>query len=128
MRATFIESEGDHLEATIKVGDLELHVMDEFGGSTLATDTEIEIDIFVGLAFEDESWESMFNSNSDCKKQLEHQSSWRYRAYGVITQIQPDVLVDVGFATLEAPINTNDINVVGVPIAFTIERLGANAS
>ena len=128
MRATFIDSEGEYLEATVKVGDIELRVMDEFGGSMLAADTEIELDIFVGLAFEDESWESMFNSNPDCKKQLVHQSGWCYRAYGVVTQIQPDVLVDVGFTTLEAPICTNDINVVGFPVAFTIKRLGANAS
>jgi hypothetical protein len=128
MRATFIDSEGEYLEATVKVGDIELRVMDEFGGSMLAADTEIELDIFVGLAFEDESWESMFNSNPDCKKQLVHQSGWCYRAYGVVTQIQPNVLVDVGFTTLEAPISTNDINVVGVPMAFTINRLGANAS
>jgi hypothetical protein len=66
----------------------------------------------------------MFSSNPENKKELEHQSGWRYRAYGIITSINP-VLVDVGLLEIEAPINSNDEKLVGESVAFTIDRLDA---
>ncbi|MEZ9450289.1 hypothetical protein AB4184_22960, partial [Vibrio splendidus] len=57
-----------------------------------------------------------------------YQSAWRYRAYGVVTGIDPEVIVDVGITHLSAPIDTSDRKVVGESIAFTIVRLDAHSS
>ena len=78
MRVKFLSTEGDHLEACVEVKGQTLHVMDEFGGSRLSPGEEIELDIYPGLLYEDESWESMFSGNPNKEKRLEHQSGWRY--------------------------------------------------
>ena len=67
----------------------------------------------------------MFSGNPEAKKELEHQSGWCYRAYGIITSIKP-VMVDVGLLEIESPMNSNDEKLVGESVAFTIERLDAS--
>ncbi len=125
MDAKFINTEGEYLEAKIEVKGKVLHVMDEFTSESIASGDKVQIEIVAGLYYEDEEWESMFSGNPDGKKELEHQSGWRYRAYGVITSIKP-VMVDVGLFKIEAPIESNDEKLVGESIAFTIERLDAS--
>lgn len=127
MKVKFLSTEGDYLEASIEVNSQTLHIMDEFGGSRLSPGDEIDLDIYPGLLDEDESWESIFSGNPNKEKKLEHQSGWRYRAYGVIISIKP-VIVDCGILQAEGPlqIHTNDDRVIGEPIAFTIERLDAS--
>ena len=126
MEAKFISTEGEYLEAVIEVNGKELHVMDEFSTEELSSGDTINLEIVPGLFYENEEWESMFSSNPNAKKELEHQSSWCYRAYGIITSIKP-VMVDVGFFVIEAPIQlqSNDERLVGESVAFTINRLDA---
>lgn len=102
--------------------------MDEFGGDRYQAGGNIDICLSVGLHYEDEEWESMFSGNPEAKKELEHQSGWRYRAYGIVTGIDPKVIVDVGITHLSAPIDTSDRKVLGESIAFTIDRLDAHSS
>jgi hypothetical protein len=124
MKATFISTEGEYLEACIKVDGQELHVMDTFRGETIPTGTEIDIEVTVGLTDDEESWESMFSGNPKKVKMLERLSGWRYRVYGIITSINP-VKVDCGLLLLDGPIVTHDERVIGEPIAFTITRMDA---
>ncbi|HAS26770.1 hypothetical protein BCT41_24930 [Vibrio splendidus] len=128
MRVIFKKTEGDYLEATIEVDGVKVVAMDEFGGDRYQAGENIDIRLSVGLHYEDEEWESMFSGNPEAKKELEHQSGWRYRAYGVVTGIDPEVIVDVGITHLSAPIDTSDRKVVGESIAFTIDRLDAHSS
>lgn len=125
MKATFIKTQGDYLEAEFAVDGMNLIAMDEFGGDRFTKGEIIELELSIGLYHEDESWESMFEGNPSGQKTLEHLGGWRYRAYGIITRIDPEILVDVGLAELEAPIDTKDKRVVGETIAFTINRLNA---
>ena len=113
MRAIFKKTKGDYLEATIEVDGVKVVAMDEFGGDRYQAGENIDIRLSVGLHYEDEEWESMFSGNPEAKKELEHQSGWRYRAYGVVTGIDPEVIVDVGITHLSAPIETSGPRVVG---------------
>ena len=128
MKAIFKHTDGDYLQATLLVEGVELRVMDSFGGADCTPGQEIDVDISVGLNYEDEEWESMFGGNPTNKKALLDNGGWSYRALGLITTIDPEVMVDVGIMKLEAPINTNDASVIGASVAFTINRLDANAS
>lgn len=128
MNALFKKTEGDYLEATLEIDGVEIIAMDEFGGNRYKAGEEIAVRLSVGLHYENEEWESMFLGNPDSKKELEHQSGWRYRAYGIVISINPEVIVDVGIAHLSAPVDTTDPRMVGESIAFTIERLDANSS
>ena len=128
MKAIFKHTDGEYLEATLLVEGVELRVMDSFGGAGCTPGQEIDVDISVGIDYEGEEWESMFAGNPTNKKALQNNGGWSYRAFGVITIIEPEVMVDVGVMELEAPINTNDSRVLGASVAFTIDRLDANAS
>lgn len=128
MRAIFKNTEGDYLEATIEVDGVEIVAMDEFGGEKYEAGEEIDVRLSVGLHYDDEEWESMFSGNPKAKKELERQSGWRYRAYGIVSSIEPEVMVDVGIVQLSAPIDTSDPRVIGESIAFTIQRLDAHSS
>ncbi len=125
MKATFIKTEGDYLQAELEIAGMKIYAMDEFGGERCKPGEEIDVELTAGLHHEDETWESMFYGNPDGKKELEHQGGWRYRAFGVVTSISPEVMVDVGFAQFEAPIDTSDEGVIGENIAFTISRMDA---
>ncbi len=127
MKAKFLSSEGEYLDATIEVNGKLLHVMDEFTRDGLYSGDIVNIEIFPGIYDESEEWESMFSGNPDARKDLEHQSGWCYRAYGIISSINP-VMVDVGLLEIEAPIQSNDDRLVGEPIAFTIKRFDASST
>lgn len=126
MKATFIKTEGEYLQAELEIAGMKICAMDEFGGDQYKPGEEIDVELTVGLHYEEESWESMFSGNPDGKKELEHQGGWRYRVFGVVTSISPEVMVDVGFTQFEAPIETCDGRVVGENIAFTISRMDAH--
>jgi len=126
MNAIFKETDGDYLPAKIEFAGVDLVVMDNFGGNNYVAGDEINIEITAGLLYESEDWDSMFASNQEGRKQLEHIVDWQYRAYGVITRIKPDVTADVGVLELEVPLSTNDSAVIGEHIAFTITRLDAH--
>ena len=102
--------------------------MDDFGGQGCIRGELIDIELSAALHSDDEEWNSMFSGNPEGKKTLEHKKGWCYRAYGIITSIEPEVMVDVGITRFEAPINTHDSKVIGQSIAFTIARLDAQAS
>lgn len=125
MKAKFLSTEGECLEALIEVNGNELHVMDGFSTERLSSGDTVNIEIVSGLFYENEEWESMFSGNPEGKKELEHQSGWRYRAYGIITSINP-VMVDVGTLEIEAPISSHDEKLIGESVAFTVERLDAS--
>lgn len=122
--AIFISSEGDYLEAQIQVGGQRLIVMDGFGGENYTAGEQIDIELSVGLDA-DESWEDIFAANPNAKQCLVHQTGWCYRAFGMIEAVYPEVSVNIGMTTLIAPIQTNDLRVIGQPIAWTIQRLDA---
>ncbi|GAA0404647.1 hypothetical protein GCM10009133_11590 [Cocleimonas flava] len=127
MKAIFISTEGEYLQAKIEVNGQPYYVMDEFSSENSKNGEIVNLDIFSGLEDESEEWESIFNGNPDELKKLQHQSGWKYRAYGKIISIKP-VIVDIGLFETEAPfqIQSNDIKVIGSYIAFTIQRLGAS--
>jgi predicted 3-demethylubiquinone-9 3-methyltransferase (glyoxalase superfamily) len=125
MEAIFKKTKGDYLEATLEINGQEIIAMDEFGGSNLSLGDIINIELAAGLAYEDEEQNSMLDSNLDGEKKLEHQRGWSYRAYGVVTSIEKETLVDVGLCELVAPFETS---ITGESIAFTITRLDAYAA
>ncbi|MDQ2044717.1 hypothetical protein NRL14_13345 [Pseudoalteromonas sp. 20-92] len=125
MEAIFKKTEGDYLEATLIIDGQEIIAMDEFGGSELKSGDTVDIELSVGLAYEDEEQNSMLNSNIDGTKRLEHQRGWSYRAFGVVTSIENETLIDVGLCELAAPFETT---ITGEGIAFTITRLDAYAA
>ncbi len=125
MITKFISTEGKSLEAIVEVDGHVLHVRDKFGGERLAPGKEIDLQIEVGLYDETEQLESVFQGNPIHEKKLEHQKGWIYRAYGIITSINP-VIADCGLLHLEMHLTSNDERLIGEAIAFTIERLDAN--
>lgn len=125
MEAIFKKTEGDYLEATLEINGQEIIAMDEFGGNDLSSGDIVNIELAIGLAYEDEEQNSMLASNLAGEKKLEHQSGWSYRAYGVVTSIEQETLVDVGLCELVAPFKTT---ITGESIAFTISRLDAYAA
>lgn len=125
MKSKFINTEGEYLQAKIEIGGELLQVMDMFSSDKIFSGDLVNLEITAGLYKEDEEWESMFSGNPEASKMLELQSGWRYRAYGKIISIKP-VIVDIGLFEIEAPMDTNDNNVIGEFIAFTIMRLDAS--
>ncbi|OUS26946.1 hypothetical protein A9Q99_17185 [Gammaproteobacteria bacterium 45_16_T64] len=125
MEAIFKKTEGDYLEATLEIDGQEIIAMDEFGGNDLSPGDIVNIELAVGLAYEDEEQNSMLDSNLDGEKKLESQRGWSYRAYGVVTSIEEEILIDVGLCELAAPFETT---ITGESIAFTITRLDAYAA
>jgi len=109
LKAKFIKSEGYCLEAEIEVEGQTLHVMDEFGGENCKSGDMIDVRLSAGLINDEEEWESMFSGNPENKKALEHQSGWCYRAYGIISRIEPELMVDVGIVEFQGPIDSHDI-------------------
>ncbi len=124
MQAKFLSTEGEYLEAIVEIDGKRLHVMDCFSHDGLRSGDMVDIEILPGLCDESEEWESMFSANPDAKKDLEHQSGWCYRAYGIISSINP-VMVDVGLFEFEELVDSHDDRLVGEPVAFTITRLDA---
>jgi hypothetical protein len=125
MIAEFIKSSGPYLEATIKVGDKYLVVMDEFSESVRVNGCKFNVEIYPGLVDERMSWDAIFNSNPNKIKELQLIQGWEYQAFGQICSIKPTI-VDCGLLKLEAPICTNDTRVIGEWISFIITRLDAS--
>jgi hypothetical protein len=69
-------------------------------------------------------WSVIFNENKDKKLRLEKSknSEWSYYGYGKIKTIAP-VIADFGDIQLELGNWTNDPNVIGEFIYWTIDRL-----
>lgn len=125
MKAKFISTEGEYLQAKIEVKGKPYFVMDMFSSETLKSGDILDLDIYSGIEDESEEWESIFSNNPDKQKELKHLSGWQYRAYGKIISIKP-VIVDIGLLETEAPFQTNDAKVIGSYISFTIRRLDAS--
>lgn len=98
--------------------------MDEFGGGVFNYGDVIDVELYSGLVYDEESQNSMLDSNLNVEKKMAHLSGWSYRAYGVVTSIKDETIIDVGFCRLAAPFETS---IVGECIAFTIIRLDAHA-
>lgn len=128
MKAKFIKTDGEYLQAELEIAGAKIFAMDEFGGVRCKPGEEIEVELTAGLHHEEETWESMFSGNPEGKKELEHQGGWSYRVFGVVKTIKPEVMVDVGFTEFEAPINSSDESVIGKNIAFTISRMDAHGN
>lgn len=125
MKAIFLSTDGDFLEARIRVDDQDISVMDSFGGDKITPGEEFDIEIYAGLYNDEDSWEGIFEGNPNNEKKLEPLGNWRYKIYGIVSSINP-VLVDVGIMHLEAPITTHDERVIGESVAFRVERLDAS--
>ena len=126
MKATFLDTEGDYLLATIKIGDREFKVMDEFGGDRYKEGELIDVELMNSFA-DEESWEDIFSSNPNEMQALERKKNWEYFAYGKILAINP-VVCDCGGIELEAPIETNDATCINDFIGFKVTRLTAFAT
>jgi hypothetical protein len=125
MRAKFLSTEGEYLEATVLINGVEYCIMDEVSlcqSSSPKVGDEFELEFQTELG--DESWEEIFSGNPDKLKGLECVGGWKYNAYGQIVSTNP-VCVDCGVLIEEDVIHTNDPKVIGEYISFTIERLGA---
>lgn len=126
--AKLISTKGPYLEAVIEVGGQFLHVMDEFSVSAETAQKVGEVFEFEFSPFidEDESWEGIFSGNPQHRKGLESIAGWRYKAFGQVIQINP-VVVDCGLFQVEDVVSSNDPQLVGEWVAFTITRLGGYA-
>lgn len=125
MKSKLISTEGTYLEAVLEIEGLQYCVMDEITldvGSMPQVGDSFEFQ-FSNMLDEDESWESVFQSNPEKKKCIEQIKGWRYRAFGEIVSINP-VRVDCGVLVEEDVIHTSDPKVIGEYVGFTISRLG----
>nr|WP_086940833.1 hypothetical protein [Thaumasiovibrio occultus] len=123
MKAIFIKTQGDYLEATLLIDGQPLVVMDEFGGSDLTAGDTVDICLSAGLCGDGEDQNAMLVNNSERERKLVQLNGWSYRAFGVVVDIEDETLVDVGVSLLEAPFDTR---ITGEYIAFTVERLDAH--
>ena len=125
MKAIFVKTQGEYLEAEIEVDGHRLVVMDNFSTQSLKAGDEINLELSVGLYCDDEAWDIVFASNPKSKVGLEHVFGWEYKAYGVVQSVNP-VRVNVGMFDCEAMISSNDERIIGEPVSFLIKRLDAN--
>lgn len=127
MEATVISTEGSDLEAIIEVAGQRLCVMDDFSSREQATPPGSCIHIRLSpLCLSDETWEDIFSGNPDKLKRLESLGGWSYRAYGQIKSLDP-MTVDCGIDIEDEVVRTHDPRVVGEYVAYTMDRLDANA-
>lgn len=126
MRVTLIGTDGPWLEAKLDANGQVLVVMDEFSineatAPSLGSEFEVELS---ATTDDDCSWEGMFSGNPGRRRTIERVDSWKYRAFGEVTSINP-VSVDCGLLMVDDVFSSNDPRVVGEFIAFTISRLCA---
>ena len=121
--ATFIETEGDYLEAVIDVAGQRLHVMDEFGGAQLAAGTQVQLALSP-MPSERDDWDAIFRANPGREQGLRRLAGWRYLALGVVVSVDP-VVCDCGLLRLENPFTTHDARCVGAFVGVTLARLDA---
>ncbi len=125
MKAIFKSTEGEYLEAVLEVSGQAITVMDDFGGPECFRGQEMDVELRVGLEHECESQNEMLDGNPERIKKLEPLGGWAYRAYGIISNVEDETLVDVGVCEINAPFEGG---LVGESIAFTVERLDAHSS
>ena len=125
MKAIFVKTQGEYLEAEIEVDGHRLVVMDHFSTQSLKAGDEINLELSVGLYCDDEAWDIVFTGNPNAKVGLEQISGWEYKAYGVVQSVNP-VRVNVGMLECEAMISSNDERIIGEHVSFSIKRLDAH--
>ena len=128
MKAKLISTEGAYLPAILEIEGARYCVMDEFtiDKRSMPKVGETFDFEFSNMLDEDESWESIFQSNPDKKICIEQIEGWKYIAYGKIVEINP-VRVDCGVFIEEDVMHTCDGKVIGEFVGFTITRLGGYA-
>lgn len=123
MKANFISTEGDYLEAKIEVRGHTYTVMDEFGGNRYEPGDEISIRLSE-LVVNASEWNEIFNNNPNKEKILKCIRGWNYFALGEVISVTP-VVVDCGVMKIESPFFTNDPRCIGEFVGFNIDRLDA---
>jgi len=123
VRAVFVSTEGDYLEAVVEVSGERLHVMDEFGGSSMSPGQRIEIKLHAQV-WDPGEWDEIFRSNPEKKKTLVWLEGWRYLAFGQIVAVNP-VICDCGLIETVGPIRTHDPRCIGEYVCFKIQRIDA---
>jgi len=128
MKAELISTNGCHLEAILKIYDQEYCVMDELtlDVDSMPKDGEIFYFEFSNMLNEDESWESIFQSNPNKLQCIRQIKGWKYQALGKVISINP-VKVDCGIFVEEDVFHSDDSKVIGEYVGFTINRLGGYA-
>ena len=124
MRAKILKvAKEEGLEAIIEIENIAIEAMDCIGYSRhVSPGDELEVDLTIGLANDNESWDEIFSGNSCCLKKLERLENWSYLAFGEIISIDP-MIVDCGIAKFDGVIDTHDPGCIGEFVAFTIDRL-----
>ena len=123
VEAIFVSTEGEYLEAVVEVSGERLHVMDEFGGSSMSAGQRIEIELEAQL-WDPGEWDEIFRSNPEKKKALVRLEGWRYLAFGQIVAVNP-LVCDCGLIRAEGPIRTHDPRCIGEYVGFKIQRIDA---
>ena len=128
MRARMLSSDSDEVgKVVLQINGNALEAMDNLGygsGAYPAVGSEFEVD-FTCLHSDQETRAEIFSSNPGRVQGLEPISGWSYRAFGRITAIDPEVLVDCGGIVLPAPIQTSDPRCIDTYVAFKVVRLEA---
>ncbi|TCI04397.1 hypothetical protein EZV61_00005 [Corallincola luteus] len=123
MKAEFVSTEGDYLQAELNIDGQTLYVMDEFGGDCLKPGQEIDVELMNSCA-DDLDWDAVFSANLEKRTALQHISGWSYFALGRVTSINP-LMCDCGVVELEGPFSTNDTRCIGEYVGFRVTRLTA---
>lgn len=123
VKAKIVKTDGADSEIVLEVHGQRPHAMDAMSSydSPLRPGTEAEVE-FSSMALGRETWEEMFRGNPKKEKKLDHQSGWRYKAYGEIVGLSPTI-VDCGILQLEGPIQTHDERCIGEFVSFSVDRL-----
>jgi hypothetical protein len=125
VKATFIETRGDFLQAIIEVAGQQLVVMDDFEGSKVARGATIEVELRA-LVIDPGEWNAVFAANPDGIKGLRHLNGWSYLALGQIMSVNP-VVCDCGLLTIEDAIRTRDVRCIGAHVGIHVDRLDAES-
>lgn len=124
MKATFIRTEGEYLEAVIKASGSEFVVVDEFGGEDMTPGEEFEVELSP-LVVDPGEWDEIFAGNPGGEKGLRRVAGWRYLALGEVVSVDP-VVVDCGVLSIAEPFFSHDERCVGEFVGFPIARLDAS--
>ena len=125
MKARFISTEGDYLEAKIEIDGTIFSVMDDFNGKTCEIGDEIDISLSESIT-DPGVWDDIFNSNPDKEKKLINTGGWEYLCLGEVIAVSP-VTVDCDIMKIEEPFFTNDRRCIGEFVGFKMARLSATA-
>ena len=78
---------------------------------------------FSNMLDEEDSWETIFQSNPEKCQCIQQIEGWKYKAFGKVISINP-VKIDCGVLIEEGVFHTNDTKVIGEYVGFIISRLG----